>query len=98
MAMQYQPVIGEWYETPNGESFEVVAYDPDEGSIEIQYLDGAIEELDLENWLELPLSPSEPPEDWSESMDTDYSGLGLELDGPTMNEGYSFLDELDGLT
>ena len=45
------PVIGEWYRRTGGDSFEVVAIDPDDRTIEIQYFDGTIEETDLDEWL-----------------------------------------------
>jgi Family of unknown function (DUF6763) len=65
------PVIGEWYRRAGGDSFEVVAIDRDDRTIEIQYFDGTIEELDLEEWLEDPIQPTEPPEDWTGSVDVE---------------------------
>lgn len=69
------PAIGAWYRLDGGESFEVVACDTDDGTIEIQYFDGTIEELDLEDWEahseEQRLEEVEPPEDWSGSVDVD---------------------------
>ena len=38
------PVIGSWYRKRGGETFEVVAIDPKDRTIEIQYFDGAVEE------------------------------------------------------
>ncbi len=76
MARQFRPEIGDWYETLNGELFEVVALDEDDGTVEIQYFDGSIEELEMETWLELELMAAEPPEDYSGSLDLareDYS-------------------------
>ena len=29
------PVVGKWYARPGGDSFEIVAFDPDDGTIEI---------------------------------------------------------------
>ncbi|WP_435104084.1 DUF6763 family protein [Arhodomonas sp. AD133] len=78
MAAGHQPEIGDWYMTPTGDTFEVVAYDPEDESVEIQYFDGAIEELDLETWLEVSADPIEPPEDWSGSMDVMREDYGLE--------------------
>jgi hypothetical protein len=69
-----QPNIGEWYRNPGG-VFEVVAYDEDDGTIEIQYFDGTIEELEREDWnaqwKEGTLEAGEAPEDWSGSVDVD---------------------------
>ncbi len=69
------PTIGAWYRLDGGESFEVVAYDADDGTVEIQYFDGTVEEMDIEDWEaqgeENRLEEVEPPEDWSGSVDVD---------------------------
>jgi hypothetical protein len=65
------PVIGQWYRRPGGDSFEVVAIDPDDRTIEIQYFDGTIEELELQDWLEDEIESSEAPEDWTGSVDVE---------------------------
>ena len=65
------PVIGNWYRPPGGETFEVVAIDADDRTIEIQYFDGAVEELDLEDWLEEQIAVTEAPEDWTGSVDVE---------------------------
>ena len=41
--------------------------DEDAELIEIEHLDGEIEEIDLETWHELDLEPTEEPEGWAES-------------------------------
>jgi len=43
-----QPEIGQWYRDIENRIFEVVACDDD--SIEVQYYDGDVEELDEESW------------------------------------------------
>jgi hypothetical protein len=69
------PVIGSWYRIQGGESFEVVAFDEDDGTIELQYFDGTVEEMDLEDWQAEKdtgaLEEVEPPEDWTGSVDVD---------------------------
>ena len=69
------PNIGEWYRVRGGELFEVVALDDDDGTIELQYFDGTLEEMDFEDWEaqweEGALEAAEPPEDWSGSVDVD---------------------------
>ena len=69
------PAIGAWYRLDGGESFEVVAYDADDGTVEIQYFDGTVEEMDIEDWEtqdeENRLEEVKPPEDWSGSVDVD---------------------------
>lgn len=70
-----KPVIGNWYRIQGGESFEVVAFDDDDGTIELQYFDGTVEEMDIEDWQAEKeagaLEEIEAPEDWSGSVDVD---------------------------
>lgn len=69
------PGIGQWYRIGGGELFEVVAVDDDDGTIEIQYFDGTVEEMDVEDWEseweEGELEAAEAPEDWTGSVDVD---------------------------
>src|SRR2546430_16987669 len=73
-----QPAIGDWYRLNGGALFEVVALDDDDGTIEIQYFDGTVEEMDIEDWdaqwEDGALEPAEAPEDWSGSGDIEASG------------------------
>ena len=97
---RYQPVIGEWYQTPEGDVFEVVAFDGDGDAIEIQYVDGALEELYLDTWNQLAVEPAAPPEGWTGPMDVareDLSDLE-EHQLSHMREGYDYLNDVDGLS
>ena len=68
MSRDYEPVPGKWYEDlEEEESFRVLKVDEDAELIEIEHLDGEIEEIDLETWHELDLEPTEEPEGWAES-------------------------------
>jgi hypothetical protein len=70
-----KPVVGSWYRIQGSESFEVVAFDEDDGTIELQYFDGTIEEMDLEDWQAEKesgaLEEVQAPEDWTGSVDVD---------------------------
>ncbi len=70
-----QPGIGDWFRSNGGELFEVVAVDDDDGTIDIQYFDGTVEEMDREDWESQwdddLLEAAEPPEDWSGSVDVE---------------------------
>jgi len=63
------PEIGKWYRAESGAVFEVVAFDEEEGIVEIQYFDGAIEELDMDTWYGQLLQAQAEPEDWSGPFD-----------------------------
>ncbi|HXR20395.1 MAG TPA: DUF6763 family protein [Steroidobacteraceae bacterium] len=72
MAREYEPVAGQWYENiDESESFRVLSVDEDSELIEIEYLDGDIEEIDLDTWQELDLDKIEQPEGWSADDDED---------------------------
>ena len=44
------PRVGDWYQNAEGDTLEVVAWDPQEQTVEVQFFDGTIEEYDLETW------------------------------------------------
>lgn len=70
MSLDSEPIVGNWYlDQDKDEKFEVVAVDEDNGTVEIQYVDGDLDEIDIDNWYELPLEPAEAPEDWTGSLD-----------------------------
>ena len=59
------PTVGNWYQDADtGSIFEVVAFDDEDGTVEIQHLEGEIEEFDLDSWSEMRLGDIAPPEDW----------------------------------
>ena len=72
MSRDYEPVRGQWYQNvEEEEQFRVLTVDEDSELVEIEYLDGDIEELDIEAWHEMDLERIEQPEGWSESDDDD---------------------------
>jgi hypothetical protein len=75
VAREYEPVVGQWYENiDESESFRVLSVDEDAELIEIEYLDGDVEELDLETWQELDLDKIEEPEGWAGSRAAEAEG------------------------
>ena len=72
MGREYEPVAGKWYrDLEEEESFLVLSVDEDQALVEIQHLDGDIEEMDLDTWAEMDVEPTEEPEGWSGSTDED---------------------------
>lgn len=96
MAIQY-PVIGQWFRSPDGTLFEVVATDEDDATVEIQQFDGTIDEVDFDRWPKLLLTEVSAPEDWSGSVDMDPEDYVGRKDSDMPN-GYhdplAFLDKL----
>ena len=72
MGRDYEPVAGQWYENvEEDDSFRVLSVDPDAELVEIEYLDGDIEEIDLDTWHEMDLERIEEPEGWAADDDED---------------------------
>ena len=68
MGREYEPTVGQWYEDlENEETFQVLKVDEDREIVEIQHLDGDVEELDVDGWAELDLELTGEPEGWSGS-------------------------------
>jgi len=74
-----KPVVGDWYRNGLDELFEVVAIDDEDETIDVQYFDGTVTEIDLdewnEQWREGLLTSADAPEDWSGSVDVGVEDL-----------------------
>jgi hypothetical protein len=79
-----RPIVGDWYRNGPGELFEVVAVDEEDGTIDVQYFDGTVTEMDREEWDEQwregLLASADPPEDWSGSVDIGAEDLDREAE------------------
>ena len=94
MSRDYEPVPGQWYENlEEEESFRVLSMDEDSELLEIEYLDGDIEEIDLEAWHEMDLERIEEPEGWSESDDEDEADEDEDWDEEDDEDEDDDLDE-----
>ena len=87
------PEIGQWYERlDNGAIFQVTGVDDSAKTIELQAVDGDLDEVDPETWTAMPLELRGSPEDWlgpidvMEADDLACSEVAMMLDNPTMLE------------
>jgi hypothetical protein len=72
VSRDYEPVAGQWYENvEEEETFRVLSVNEDAETIEIEYLDGEIEEIDIDAWHEMDLERIDEPEGWSETDEDD---------------------------
>lgn len=55
MPMFEEPVVGGFYEDEEGRTFGVIAFDENDGTVEIQYGDSASEKIDLDDWYGMDL-------------------------------------------
>ena len=64
------PLVNEWYRYPQkSQMFQVTAIDEDNGTVEIQYFDGNLDEFELDTWYAMEVERIEEPEDWTGPMD-----------------------------
>ncbi len=95
MINEFPPRIGDWYQNISGDAFEIVALDEDEATMEVQYYDGAVEEIDFDSWGDMEIVPIEPPEDWAGSLDIEREDYGVDLELTSPNDHINPIDELD---
>ena len=64
MVSDTDPIIDEWYHYPEKDKkFQVTDLDECSASIEIRYLGGGQEQIDMDEWKDLNMMHIEPPED-----------------------------------
>jgi hypothetical protein len=95
MINKFKPRVGDWYQNISRDNFEIVALDEEEATMEIQYFDGAVEEIDFDSWYEMEIQPIEPPEDWSGSLDIEREDYGVDLELTAPNDHINPLDDLE---
>lgn len=69
MPMYEEPVVGAFYEDENGRTFEVIAFDENDGTIKIQYSDNSLDEFDLDDWYGMDLEREEPDDEEEDAKD-----------------------------
>lgn len=74
--MDEAPTEGSWYETETGEVFMVVKADTASGLIDVQYLNGRVDQFERAFWDSLVLTQVEPPDEWRADMDTFFHERG----------------------
>jgi len=68
-----------YLESSKDRAFTIIDFDEEEGSIEIQYFDGEVDALDMEEWEGMSLEVIQQPEDWTGSVDeVERDDLGYE--------------------
>ena len=92
------PSIGGWYQKPRGDLLEVVALDEADATIEIQYFDGTVEEVDFDAWYDMSCTSAEAPEDYSGSLDItaeDYTSRRDVAGEKVWGDPLDFFDQSD---
>src|ERR1700727_339338 len=96
VSREYEPAVGQWYENiDENESFRVLSVDEDAELVELEYLDGDIEEIDLETWHELALDKIDEPGGWAGSAEDDDDEEEEEEDEKDLDETWDDDEEED---
>ena len=81
MSRDYEPAKGQWYQNvEEDETFRVLSVDEDAELVEIEYLDGDIEEMDIDTWHEMDLEKIEEPEGWADKDEEEDEDEDEDLD------------------
>lgn len=93
MTLVNAPTIGQWYSDSQHRYFEVVAVNNDD--IDIQYIDGAVDELEAETWIQLsPIAVAEPGSSNSVEEIDNVDDINSWLDNKPLQDGWQgFLDK-----
>ena len=79
-----KPIVGQWYRGGTNELFEVVAIDDQDQTIEIQYFDGTVAEMEFDSWnenlLDELIDAADAPEVWSGAVDMGAEDLDREFE------------------
>ncbi len=78
--------VGGWYQLADGRYFKIVSLDGIDETVEIQYGDGDLEELELEYWYELEPMPIENPDCGNGPFDVLYDSEQRVTDRHTLTE------------
>ena len=92
MSIDADPVVGCWYRRlDRPQPFQVVAFDAVQGTVDITYFDGTVDEWPIDHWRALALVPREAPQDWRGPFDV-VDGAGTD----DSDAGASAPDPLEG--
>jgi len=81
MPTESDPIVFNWYQhLDKGQKFRVISVDDSSALVEIQYFDGDLDKIDMDEWQELDIEPIEAPEDWSGPVDiTEQDDFGSSI-------------------
>jgi hypothetical protein len=96
VSRDYEPQAGQWYEDlETEETFQVLAVDPDEELIRIQWPDREIQAIDLDQWNEMDLELAVAPEGWVDDVEEDDEDEEDDLEDEDWDEDDDDWDEDD---
>lgn len=95
MANTEDPIVEQWYQQVDKDTqFRVTNVDDAAGLVEVQYLDGETEEIDLDEWYEMEMEAIDEPEEWAGDEDEE-EWEEEEEEEEDFDEDDESLDDLD---
>ena len=84
------PIVDSWYHlAEKSQKFLITAIDEHSDTVEIQYFDGTLDEIDLATWYAMDVERVEAPEDWTGPVDMDdLSSIDAEMSDEDWNAAY----------
>lgn len=98
-----RPVVGAWYwDIEHSIQFEIVAIESNRDgkssvSIEIQYFDGELEELDLDTWYGMHVVSISAPKDWTGPYEVEKDEYSDLTDGEVQHPKEDWNNPLDNI-
>jgi hypothetical protein len=91
------PIEGNWYKSlDTGKTLSVVTFDEDESIVEIQYYNGKLEEIEIEEWDDLSLELIDQPEDYiDDAGNLDEDNMHYEMDDMDSDQWGDPLTEIE---
>ena len=98
MSSRADPIIDSWYHYPEkAQKFRVNAIDEHTDTVEIQYFDGTLDEIEMTEWYAFDIELIEEPEDWTGPIDNierdDLNPVGTEMQREDWDAPYEEEDE-----
>jgi hypothetical protein len=91
--MYEEPVVGAFYEDEDGRTFEVISFDENDGTIEIQYGDNTSDEIDLDDWYGMDLERLESDDDEDEEVTEEPDDSSVPGDDDDLDDDVDNLEE-----
>ena len=85
------PIVDSWYhQAEKAQKFLVTAIDEHSDTVEIQYFDGTLDEIDLVTWYGMEVELVEAPEDWTGPVDMeDLASIDAEMSSEDWEAPYN---------
>lgn len=96
MPNDLDPIVGNWYcHLDKGQRFQVVAFDEDKNTVEIQDFDSNVNEFEIDVWRTLDIEVCEAPENWAGAMDIgERDDFGTEITDTSDDDFNASLEEI----